>query len=78
MSAVHTVSFFHAYVLQGLQKICKKHGIGYILDEVQTGGGPAGVLWAHELFDLVSTGLTATALLAHFYSTFVKNVLTFQ
>jgi len=37
---------------QGLQKICAKHDIVYLMDEVQTGGGPTGKLWAHEHFDL--------------------------
>ena len=27
---------------QGLQKICKEHDIVYLIDEVQTGGGPTG------------------------------------
>ena len=27
---------------QGLQKICKKYDIVYLIDEVQTGGGPTG------------------------------------
>ena len=37
---------------QGLQKICAKYDIVYIVDEVQTGGGPTGKMWAHEYFDL--------------------------
>jgi len=37
---------------QGLQKICAKHDIVYLMDEVQTGGGPTGKLWAHEYFEL--------------------------
>merc|ERR1711872_648007 len=39
---------------QGLQKICEKHDVGYLMDEVQTGGGPTGKLWAHEHFGLPS------------------------
>jgi len=27
---------------QGLQDICAKHDIVYLIDEVQTGGGPTG------------------------------------
>ena len=27
---------------QGLQQLCKKHDIVYLMDEVQTGGGPTG------------------------------------
>jgi len=37
---------------QGLQKICKKHDIVYLIDEVQTGGGPTGKMWCHEWFEL--------------------------
>ena len=35
-----------------MQKICEQHDIGYLMDEVQTGGGPTGKLWAHEHFEL--------------------------
>ena len=35
-----------------LQKICKKHDICYLIDEVQTGGGPTGKIWAHDHFEL--------------------------
>ena len=37
---------------QGLQKICAKYDVGYLMDEVQTGGGPTGKIWAHEHFEL--------------------------
>ncbi|XP_050532921.1 4-aminobutyrate aminotransferase, mitochondrial [Daktulosphaira vitifoliae] len=37
---------------QELQKIAKKHNAGYLIDEVQTGGGPTGKMWCHEHFDL--------------------------
>ena len=37
---------------QGLQKVCEKHKVAFMIDEVQTGGGPTGKLWAHEHFDL--------------------------
>jgi len=37
---------------QALQKICKDNGVVFLLDEVQTGGGPTGKMWAHEHFDL--------------------------
>jgi len=37
---------------QGLQALCKKHDIVYLMDEVQTGGGPTGKMWCHEWFDL--------------------------
>ncbi|XP_014245494.1 4-aminobutyrate aminotransferase, mitochondrial [Cimex lectularius] len=39
---------------QGLQKICKNRGIAFLIDEVQTGGGPTGKMWCHEHFNLPS------------------------
>jgi len=40
------------FALQGLQKICAQNDATYLIDEVQTGGGPTGKMWAHEHFDL--------------------------
>ncbi|CAH2073992.1 unnamed protein product, partial [Iphiclides podalirius] len=37
---------------RNLQKICKKNGVAFIIDEVQTGCGPTGKMWCHEHFDL--------------------------
>lgn len=37
---------------QSLQKLCAKHGVALIIDEVQTGGGSTGKWWAHEYFNL--------------------------
>jgi len=37
---------------QGLQDICAKYDIVYLVDEVQTGGGPTGKMWCHEWFNL--------------------------
>ena len=37
---------------QGLQKVCAKYQATFLIDEVQTGGGPTGKMWAHEYFDL--------------------------
>lgn len=39
---------------RGLREITKKHGVAFIVDEVQTGGGPTGKFWAHEHWDLPS------------------------
>uniref|UniRef100_A0A6M2DCA7 (S)-3-amino-2-methylpropionate transaminase n=1 Tax=Xenopsylla cheopis TaxID=163159 RepID=A0A6M2DCA7_XENCH len=39
---------------RGLQKIAKKYGASYLIDEVQTGGGPTGKMWCHEHFNLES------------------------
>ena len=38
--------------LQGLRDITLKHGALMIVDEVQTGVGATGKLWAHEHFDI--------------------------
>jgi len=35
-----------------LRALAKKHDIVFIVDEVQTGGGPTGKLWAHEHWNL--------------------------
>lgn len=37
---------------QQLQRIAKRNGTALLIDEVQTGGGPTGKLWAHEHFNL--------------------------
>ncbi|XP_064636272.1 4-aminobutyrate aminotransferase, mitochondrial-like isoform X4 [Lineus longissimus] len=37
---------------QKLQKICKEFDIAFIVDEVQTGLGATGKMWAHEHWDL--------------------------
>lgn len=29
-----------------------QYNAGYLIDEVQTGGGPTGKMWCHEHFDL--------------------------
>ena len=36
--------------LKGIEKICKENDIVFIVDEVQTGFGRCGTLFAHELF----------------------------
>ncbi len=42
---------FRKEFLQELRKICDKYDIMYILDEVQTGVGITGKMWAHQHFD---------------------------
>uniref|UniRef100_A0A0K0EAS7 (S)-3-amino-2-methylpropionate transaminase n=1 Tax=Strongyloides stercoralis TaxID=6248 RepID=A0A0K0EAS7_STRER len=37
---------------KGLQKITKENGSVFIVDEVQTGGGPTGTFWCHEQWGL--------------------------
>lgn len=39
---------------QRLQKLSKSKGVALLIDEVQTGGGPTGKIWAHENFNLPS------------------------
>jgi len=39
---------------QELQRIVKKNGAALLIDEVQTGGGSTGTIWAHEHFNLDS------------------------
>ncbi|XP_013784435.1 4-aminobutyrate aminotransferase, mitochondrial-like [Limulus polyphemus] len=37
---------------RNLRKITTKKGVAFIVDEVQTGGGPTGKFWAHEHWNL--------------------------
>jgi 4-aminobutyrate aminotransferase/(S)-3-amino-2-methylpropionate transaminase len=39
---------------RGLQAIVQRHGALLIVDEVQTGVGPTGRMWAHEAWGLAS------------------------
>ncbi|KJE98409.1 4-aminobutyrate transaminase [Capsaspora owczarzaki ATCC 30864] len=39
---------------RGLQALCKKHKVAFIVDEVQTGVGATGSFWAHEQWGLSS------------------------
>jgi 4-aminobutyrate aminotransferase/(S)-3-amino-2-methylpropionate transaminase len=41
-----------AYFFQNLQKLAKKHNSMLLIDEVQTGLGATGKVWAHEHFNL--------------------------
>ncbi len=41
-----------ATFFRGVQALAKKAGAAFVLDEVQTGMGITGTLWAHEQFDL--------------------------
>jgi 4-aminobutyrate aminotransferase/(S)-3-amino-2-methylpropionate transaminase len=43
-----------AKFFQQLREITRKHGVAFIVDEVQTGVGPTGKFWAHEHWDLFS------------------------
>jgi len=36
----------------GLRRLCTAHGAAFIVDEVQTGGGATGKMWAHEHWEL--------------------------
>lgn len=41
-----------ANFFSGIRKITKEKGVAFIVDEVQTGGGPTGKFWAHEHWNL--------------------------
>jgi L-lysine 6-transaminase len=43
---------FRAEFLQGLQRKAREHDVFFIVDEVQTGVGITGKMWAHEHFGL--------------------------
>lgn len=45
---------FHASAMffQGLRNICTQEGVAFIVDEVQTGCGGSGLMWAHESWNL--------------------------
>lgn len=45
--------------LQGLREICTKHGIALIFDEVQTGFGRTGSLYAYQTFNVEPDILTS-------------------
>ena len=50
--------------LQMVRALCDKHGIMLILDEVQSGMGRTGKMWAYEHFDVVPDIMTAAKGLA--------------
>lgn len=35
---------------QGLQKLARRNGVGLLIDEVQTGGGPTGKFWVQTFY----------------------------
>ena len=41
------------FVLQGVEKICKKYDISFMMDEVQTGGGSTGNLFCAKMIRLI-------------------------
>jgi L-lysine 6-transaminase len=43
---------FRPEFLQALQRLCREHDCFFVLDEVQTGVGITGAMWAHEHFGL--------------------------
>lgn len=45
--------------LRKVRELCDKHGIMLILDEVQSGMGRTGKMWAYEHFDVVPDIMTA-------------------
>jgi hypothetical protein len=68
---------FLTCIFQGLQKICAKNDATFLMDEVQTGGGPTGKMWAHEHFDLVISFIIIfikSYLQTHFYQILFSNI----
>ncbi len=51
--------------LQGAQDLCRSCGAVFMLDEVQTGLGRTGEMWAHQHFDLDPDILTTAKALAN-------------
>ncbi|KAI1280782.1 4-aminobutyrate aminotransferase, mitochondrial [Halotydeus destructor] len=43
-----------SHFFQGLRRITEQHGVAFVCDEVQTGGGSTGKFWAHEHWNLDS------------------------
>jgi len=41
-----------AEFFQGMERVCRKYNISLMMDEVQTGGGATGKMWAHEHFGI--------------------------
>ncbi|MBF0427182.1 MAG: aminotransferase class III-fold pyridoxal phosphate-dependent enzyme, partial [Magnetococcales bacterium] len=50
--------------LEGLRRIADRHGILLMVDEVQTGGGRTGRMWAHQWSDVIPDIMTASKGLA--------------
>jgi 4-aminobutyrate aminotransferase / (S)-3-amino-2-methylpropionate transaminase / 5-aminovalerate transaminase len=50
--------------VQGVKKICEKHGILFIADEIQTGFGRTGKMFAIEHFDIVPDLMTMSKSIA--------------
>lgn len=48
----------HPKFLKGVREICDKHGILLIFDEIQSGFGRTGKMWASEHFDVVPDIMT--------------------
>lgn len=51
--------------LEGLRKVCDEHGLLLIFDEIQTGMGRTGKLFAYEHFDLTPDIMTLAKALAN-------------
>ena len=51
--------------LQGVQAMCRRHGVLFMIDEVQTGMGRTGRMWAHQHADLAPDVITCAKALAN-------------
>lgn len=68
---------------QELQKLARRNGVGLLVDEVQTGGGPTGKFWAHEWFNLdgppdIVTFSKKMQLGGYFHSLEMKPLLSYR
>ena len=54
-----------AAFLQGVERICRKHGVLFMVDEVQAGMGRTGKWWAFQHFDVTPDVLTTAKALAN-------------
>ena len=54
-----------AEYLQSVQELCRRKNILFMVDEVQTGLGRTGRMWAHQHFDLTPDVLTCAKALAN-------------
>ena len=59
------VRFLDREYLLGLQDECRKRGILFMVDEIQTGMGRTGAMWAHQHYGLTPDVMTVAKALAN-------------
>lgn len=72
-----------AEFFRGLRAITREHGIAMIVDEVQSGGGPTGKVWAHEHWQLehppdIVTFAKKLQIAGYFHTDAFKPTMPFQ